>query len=226
LPAIYLALTNFHPEMIPTDLLLAIAASREKVPFPTAVEVLIMEISIELIREAGVRIPGVIGPTLGIVGALILGQAAVAASIVSPILVVIVAITALGAFAVPNFGMAFAIRLYRFVYIVLAAALGFYGVAIGVFIQLVTYVNLKSFGVPYMSPVAPHTRSSGDALFRFPVWKSEIRPSFLKPQQEERQPRISRGWVVNQDKSGGGNTPSTNSGRKTDKAKAKEVKGE
>lgn len=195
LPAVYLALTNFHPEMIPTDLLLAIAASREKVPFPTVVEVLIMEIAIELIREAGVRIPGVIGPTLGIVGALILGQAAVAASIVSPILVVIVAITALGAFAVPNFNMAFAIRLYRFVYIVLAAALGFYGVAIGVFIQLVTYVNLKSFGVPYMSPVAPYMRSSGDALFRYPLWKSEIRPSFLKPQQEERQPHISREWV-------------------------------
>jgi len=154
-----------------------------------------MEIAIELIREAGVRIPGVIGPTLGIVGALILGQAAVAASIVSPILVVIVAITALGAFAVPNFNMAFAIRLYRFVYIALAAALGFYGVAIGVFIQLVTYVNLKSFGVPYMSPVAPYMRSSGDALFRYPLWKSEIRPSFLKPQQEERQPHISREWV-------------------------------
>lgn len=200
LPAIYLALTNFHPEMIPTDLLLAIAASREKVPFPTVTEVLIMEIAIELIREAGIRIPGVIGPTLGIVGALILGQAAVAASIVSPILVVIVAITALGAFAVPNFNMAFAIRLYRFVYILLAAALGFYGVAIGVFIQLVTYVNLKSFGVPYMSPVAPYTRSSGDALFRYPLWKSEIRPSFLEPQQKERQPRISRGWVKEQGK--------------------------
>jgi spore germination protein KA len=213
LPAIYLALTNFHPEMIPTDLLLAIAASREKVPFPTAVEVLIMELSIELIREAGVRIPGIIGPTLGIVGALILGQAAVAASIVSPILVVIVAITALGAFAVPNFNMSFAIRLYRFLYIVLAAALGFYGVAIGVFIQLVTYVNLKSFGVPYMSPVAPYTRSSGDALFRYPLWKSEIRPSFLNPQQEERQPRISRGWVSNRTKNNKNDSSQIKSGQ-------------
>jgi spore germination protein KA len=217
LPAIYLALTNFHPEMIPTDLLLAIAASREKVPFPTAVEVLIMEISIELIREAGVRIPGVIGPTLGIVGALILGQAAVAASIVSPILVVIVAITALGAFAVPNFNMAFAIRLYRFVYVLLAAALGFYGVAIGVFIQLTTYVNLKSFGVPYMSPVAPYTRSSGDALFRYPVWKSEIRPSFLKPQQEERQPPISRGWI--EDEGSGKSEPGGEKGKNHGKRK-------
>ena len=226
LPAVYLALTNFHPEMIPTDLLLAIAASREKVPFPTAIEVLIMEVSIELIREAGVRIPGVIGPTLGIVGALILGQAAVAASIVSPILVVIVAITALGAFAVPNFNMAFAIRLYRFMYILLAAALGFYGVAIGVFIQLVTYVNLKSFGVPYMSPVAPHTRSSGDALFRFPVWKSEIRPSFLKPQQEERQPRISRGWIKGHDENKRSGTSQANDGRNSEKAKPENLKGE
>ncbi len=226
LPAIYLALTNFHPEMIPTDLLLAIAASREKVPFPTVVEVLIMEIAIELIREAGVRIPGVIGPTLGIVGALILGQAAVAASIVSPILVVIVAITALGAFAVPNFNMAFAIRLYRFVYIGLAAALGFYGVAIGVFIQLVTYVNLKSFGVPYLSPVAPYTRSSGDALFRYPLWKSEIRPSFLKPLQQQRQPQISRGWVKEQGKNSRGDTPQANGGHNGNKAKPENLKGE
>ena len=226
LPAIYLALTNFHQEMIPTDLLLAIAASREKVPFPTVVEVLIMEIAIELIREAGIRIPGVIGPTLGIVGALILGQAAVAASIVSPILVVIVAITALGAFAVPNFNMAFAIRLYRFVYILLAAALGFYGVAIGVFIQLVTYVNLKSFGVPYISPVTPYTRSSGDALFRYPLWKSEIRPSFLEPQQKERQPRISRGWVKEQGKNNRDDTPQVNVGHNSNEAKSGTSKGE
>ncbi|NLS44409.1 MAG: spore germination protein [Firmicutes bacterium] len=200
LPAIYLALTNYHPEMIPTDLLLSITASRERVPFPTIVEVLIMELSIELIREAGIRIPGVIGSTLGIVGALILGQAAVAASIVSPILVVIVAITALGAFAVPNFNMAFAIRIYRFIYIILAAVLGFYGVAIGVFTQLMVYVNLNSFGVPYMSPVAPYTKSSGDALFRYPLWKLEIRPFFLKPQQIKRQPLISRRWSKHENK--------------------------
>lgn len=225
LPAIYLALTNFHPEMIPTDLLIAIAASREKVPFPTVVEVLIMEIAIELIREAGIRIPGVIGPTLGIVGALILGQAAVAASVVSPILVVIVAITALGAFAVPNFNMAFAIRLYRFLYIVFAAAFGFYGIAIGVFIQLLTYVNLKSFGVPYMSPIAPHTRSSGDALFRYPLWISEIRPSFLKPQQEVRQPKISRGWVRDPSQSGK-NAPEADERKRNGKSKSPHAKGE
>jgi spore germination protein KA len=114
--------------------------------------------------------------------------------------VVIVAITALGAFAVPNFNMAFAIRIYRFIYIILAAVLGFYGVAIGVFTQLMVYVNLNSFGVPYMSPVAPYTKSSGDALFRYPLWKLEIRPFFLKPQQIKRQPLISRRWSKHENK--------------------------
>lgn len=195
LPATYVALTTFHPEMIPTDLLLAIAATRERVPFPTVVEVLIMELSLELIREAGIRVPGVIGPTLGIVGALILGQAAVAASIVSPILVVIVAITALGSFAVPNFNMAFAVRLSRFVYIVLAAALGFYGIAMGAFVQMMILVNLKSFGVPFMAPVAPFAPSSGDLVLRYPTWTMERRPPFLQTGSRLRQPETSREWA-------------------------------
>ncbi|MEW6229168.1 MAG: spore germination protein [Bacillota bacterium] len=195
LPAAYIAMTNFHPEMIPTDLLLAIAATRERVPFPTAVEVLVMEGSFELIREAGIRVPGVIGPTLGIVGALILGQAAVAASIVSPILVIIVAITALGSFAVPNFNMAFAARITRFAYIFLAAAFGFYGIAVGVFVQIMIYVNTRSFGVPFMSPVAPFARSSGDLVLRYPSWTMEVRPPFLATQQKVRQPEVSRKWT-------------------------------
>ncbi|MBC7326018.1 MAG: spore germination protein, partial [Moorella sp. (in: Bacteria)] len=99
LPGLYIAVISHHHEMIPTDLLLAISASRENVPFPSIVEVLIMEVSFELIREASIRVPGPIGPTLGIVGALILGQAAVAANIVSPILIIIVAVTAIGSFA-------------------------------------------------------------------------------------------------------------------------------
>ncbi len=195
LPAAYIAMTNFHPEMIPTDLLLAIAATRERVPFPTVVEVLVMEVSFELIREAGIRVPGVIGPTLGIVGALILGQAAVAASIVSPILVIIVAITALGSFAVPNFAMAFAARMTRFLYIMLAAAFGFYGIAVGLFLQSVIYVNTRSFGVPFMSPVAPFVRSSGDLVLRYPSWTMELRPPFLQTMRRQRQPEVARTWT-------------------------------
>ncbi|MGE5587552.1 MAG: spore germination protein [Clostridia bacterium] len=204
LPAVYVAVTNFHPEMIPTDLLLAIAATREKVPFPTVVEVLIMEVSLELIREAGIRVPGVIGPTLGIVGALILGQAAVAASIVSPILVIIVALTALGSFAIPNFNMAFAARITRFIYIMLAAALGFYGIAVGVFIQMMIYVSIRSFGVPFMSPVAPFAQASGDIIMRYPSWSMELRPKFLQTQHRERQPEVARKWT----QSAGADAPS------------------
>jgi len=115
-PSIYLAITNFHPGSIPVDLLLSIAATREIVPFPAYIEVLIMEISFELVREAGVRIPQPIGPTIGIVGALILGQAAVEANIVSPILVIIVAITGIGSFALPDNNASYAIRIGRFLF--------------------------------------------------------------------------------------------------------------
>lgn len=125
LPGLYVAITNFHHEMIPTDLLLAIEASREKVPFPSVVEILIMEFSFELILEAGIRRPGPLGPTLGIIGALILGQAAVAANIVSPILIIIVAVTGIGSFAIPNFGLGLSYRLLRFIFIFLASMAGF-----------------------------------------------------------------------------------------------------
>ena len=114
LPSLYLSISYFHPEAMPTELLLAVAGSRENVPFPAWFEVLMMDISFELIREAGVRIPGILGSTIGIVGAIILGQAAVTARIVSPIVVVIIAITGLASFTIPEYRMASAVRLTRF----------------------------------------------------------------------------------------------------------------
>ena len=194
LPASYIAVANYHQEMIPTDLLLAIAASRERVPFPAFVEVLIMEGSFELIREAGVRIPSVIGPTIGIVGALILGQAAVTASIVSPILIIVVAITALSSFAVPNYSAAFSLRVLRFVFIILAALLGFYGLGFGVMALSIHLVSLKCFGVPFMSPIAPYRTGSGDRISRPAVFAQHYRPWYLRPLDAIRQrPRI-RTW--------------------------------
>ena len=196
LPGLYVAITNFHHELIPTDLLLAIAASREKVPFPSIVEILIMEISFELIREAGIRIPGPIGPTLGIIGALILGQAAVAANIVSPILIVIVAVTGIGSFAIPNFSMGFAFRILRFVYIGLGGMVGFLGIAVGLFIHGLVLTGAKSFGVPFLAPFGPKT-SGGltDEITRAPIWKQEKRPDFLNPKHKKEQPNISKGWM-------------------------------
>ena len=197
LPATYVAVTNYHPEMIPTDLLLAIAASREKVPFPVVVEVVIMELSLELIREAGIRVPGIIGNTVGIVGALILGQAAVQANIVSPLLVIVVAITGLANFAIPNIRMAFLTRLLRFGFIILASIVGFYGIAFGLFLFIVEAVRTKSFGVPVMSPVAPFRKPSGDTILLKPYYYYNTLPAYTRPLIRKRQVRIIRRWDPN-----------------------------
>ena len=124
LPGFYIAITSYHQELIPTELLFSILVARESVPFPIIVELLIMEISFELIREGGLRVPSPIGPTLGIVGALILGDAAVTANIVSPILIIIVAITGLASFAIPDFSFGFHLRVYRFIFILLGYTCG------------------------------------------------------------------------------------------------------
>ncbi len=195
LPGLYVAATNFHQEMIPTDLLIAIAKAKENVPFPTIVEVLLMEFSFELIREAGIRIPGIIGNTLGIIGALILGQAAVQANIVSPVLIIIVALTGLGNFAIPNFGLAFGARILRFIFIFAGAFLGFYGVAVAAVIVTAYQMNIKSFGVPYYSTVSPKVRKSMDVLFRWPLWMQELRPDTVNALDIRRQPEISRKWT-------------------------------
>ncbi|OPX45908.1 spore germination protein B1 [Ruminiclostridium hungatei] len=195
IPGLYVALTNFHREMIPTDLLIAIAKARENVPFPTILEVMLMEVSFELIREAGIRIPGIIGNTIGIIGALILGQAAVQANLVSPVLIIIVAITGLGNFAIPDFSVAFAARIMRLIYIVLGAFLGFYGISLGIVVFTVMLACTKSFGVPMLNYFAPKLRNSNDIIIRRPVWMQELRPDNINPLDITRQPEISRKWV-------------------------------
>jgi len=195
IPGLYVALTNFHREMLPTDILIAIAKARENVPFPTIIEVLLMEASFELIREAGIRIPGIIGNTIGIIGALILGQAAVQANLVSPVLIIIVAITGLGNFAIPDFNMAFAARISRVFFIILGAFLGFYGISLGIVATAVMLACTKSFGIPMLTPFAPKLSSSSDVVLRLPVWKQQFRPDNTNPLDVRRQPFISRKWT-------------------------------
>lgn len=202
LPGMYVAITNFHHEMIPTGLLFAIEASREKVPFPSVVEILMMEVAFELIREAGIRIPGPIGPTLGIIGALILGQAAVAANIVSPILIIVVAVTGIGSFAAPNFSLALGFRVMRFAYIILGAMAGFLGITAGLFIMEIWFVKAKSFGVPFLAPFAPRTSGGAEDEFtRAPIWKQENRADYMNVKDTRKQPAVSRGWIKSE---GGG----------------------
>jgi spore germination protein KA len=197
-PALYIAIANYHQEMIPTDLMLSIAASRETVPFPVVLEVLLMEFSFELIREAGIRIPGPIGPTIGIVGALILGQAAVQANIVSPILVIVVAITALSSFAIPNLNLTFSVRIFRFGFILAASVMGLYGIALCLFALIIRMTSLKSFGVPFMSPLAP-SRPAGDLVLRHPLWQMRRRPAYLRPLDDVRQDKMNRSWAPSPD---------------------------
>ncbi|QNU65675.1 spore germination protein [Ruminiclostridium herbifermentans] len=196
LPGTYIAITNFHQEMIPTNLLFAIEASRENVPFPSIIEILIMEFCFELIREAGLRVPGAIGSTIGIVGGLILGQAAVSANVASPIMIIIVAITALGSFTVPSFSMSFSVRIIRFAYIILGAIAGFLGISLGLVINSLVFASSKSFGVPFLTPFAPITNGKyADKLTRKPTWKQERRPDYLNVKNIKSQPKISRGWT-------------------------------
>jgi spore germination protein KA len=179
-PAVYIAATTFHQEMIPTQLLVAIAAQREAVPFPAFVEALIMEIAFEILREAGIRMPKAIGSAISIVGALVIGQAAVQAGIVSPAMVIIVAITAIASFSTPSFAIAVSARLIRFLFMILAATFGFYGLILGIIMMIVHLCDLRSFGVPYMTPLAPFIPENvGDTVVRLPWWALRKRPKLI-----------------------------------------------
>lgn len=195
LPSLYLAISYFHQEALPTDLVLAIAAARERVPFPAIVEILMMELSFELIREAGTRIPGMLGSTIGIVGAIIIGQAAVAANIVSPIMVVIVAVTGLASFTITDYRLSFGIRLGRFGYLLLASTLGLVGVAAGIITSLILVCSMKSFGVPYLVPIAPKVTPGFDVVGRGSVYNQGMRPDELNPLNKKRQPNATRQWT-------------------------------
>ncbi|WP_409250811.1 spore germination protein [Bacillus sp. SCS-153A] len=178
--AIYIAITNFHSEMIPMDLLLAISSAREKVPFPAVVEVVIMEFAFELIREAGLRIPSPLGPTIGIVGAIIIGQAAVQANVISPIIIIVVSLSGLSSFTVSDVSFNYTVRLSRFIFITAASLYGIYSLT-GAFILWVVYlVSLTSFGVSFLSPVSPNTVSSNDTFLRRALIKEEFRPGYLR----------------------------------------------
>ena len=181
LPAIYVALTLYHTHLIPMALLTSIAESRANVPFPVVVEVLFMEFSFYLLNEAGLRTPAQIGSAFGIVGALVLGQAAVSASIISPILIIIIALTGLGNYVIPNYGFGVGLIIYRLLLIVMSALMGVYGLMIGLFAIVLHLCALKSFGVDYMSPVAPWRKHNPDILLRLPLRFQRVALFFSNP---------------------------------------------
>lgn len=187
-PSIYIALTTFHQEMIPTQLLIDLAAQRDGIPFPALVEALIMEVTFEILREAGIRMPRAVGQAISIVGALVLGQAAVQAGLVSPTMVIVVSITAISNFVFPSYDMAISVRILRFGFMLLAATFGLFGIAVGMFMLLLHLCNLRSFGVPYMSPLAPlNIGDQKDAIFRFPRKVMITRPRLISQMNMTKQ---------------------------------------
>jgi len=180
-PCVYIAVTTFHQEIIPTDLLLSIAAGRQGVPFPALLEAIIMMVILEILQEAGLRLPKAIGQTIGIVGALIIGDAAVKAGLVSPLMVIIIGLTAVSSYAIPYYDLSVAVRLMRFPLMILAGILGFFGVSVGLYVMAIHLLSLRSFGVPYLSPISPlHIRNLlQDTFVRAPRWAMKYRPKFI-----------------------------------------------
>ncbi|MBQ6715715.1 MAG: spore germination protein [Clostridia bacterium] len=178
LPGMYIALTQFHSHLLPMNLISSIAEARANVPFSILGEILFMEFSFHLINEAGTRIPSQIGSALGIVGALILGQAAVSANIASPILIIIVAITGLGNFVIPSYSLSIGLQIYRLLILFAGAVFGLYGIVLALFLMTVSLCAMCSFGAPYVSPLAPKRPGKGDVVLRVPFGFKKSRAFF------------------------------------------------
>jgi hypothetical protein len=188
LPSAYVAILTFHQEMVPTTLLLSVAKSREDVPFPAIVEAFIMEITFEALREAGIRLPKQVGSAVSIVGALVIGQAAVSAGLVSAPMVMVVAITGIASFAIPRYNAAISFRMLRFPIMVFAGTLGLLGIMLGLLLIIIHLATLRSFGVPYLSPMAPMEGvEMKDVLIRAPLWSLKTRPRLTGYNNQFRQ---------------------------------------
>ncbi|MBO7744789.1 spore germination protein [Paenibacillus sp. MWE-103] len=179
-PALYIALTTYQQEMLPTQLLISLAAQREGVPFPAFIEAMIMEATYEILREAGVRMPRAVGQAVSIVGTLVIGQAAVEAGIISASMIIVVSITAISSYVIPEFDMSIAVRITRFLFMGLAAVFGMFGIFVGIVALLLHLSSLRSFGVPYMAPTGPFVLADQkDVILRVPHPYMKKRPSLF-----------------------------------------------
>ena len=183
LPGIYVALITYHTQLIPLSLLSSIAETRVNVPFPVLFEVFIMELAFFMINEANLRIPSQVGMSISIIGALVLGQAAVQASIISPMLIIIIALSGLGCYCMPDYGMTIALIIYRLTIEVSAAILGLFGVALAVFAILCQLCGMQSFGCDFVAPLAPYWPHNPDLLIRFPAFM-QTKPMYFSEKDD------------------------------------------
>ncbi|MHA6483977.1 spore germination protein [Paenibacillus sp. strain BS8-2] len=185
MPGFYIALAEYHHGMIPSNIAFSIASAREGVPFPVFIEAILMESTLEILREAGVRLPKPIGQTIGIVGGLVIGEAAVSAGIVSPVMVIIVAVTAIASFTLPSYTFGIVTRILRFLIMIAASVFGLFGIVLMFIVIFIHLVNLKSFGVPYLTPISPMFMEDWkDLILRAPVTNLRKRPRTLQTEDK------------------------------------------
>ena len=188
MPSLYVAVTSFHTSIIPTKLAYSIASSRQGIAFPPIFEAIIMEVFLAFLLEAVVRLPKAIGSTIGIVGGLIIGQAAVSAGLVSPVMIVVVALTIISGFMSPNYEITLSIRIFRILYIIMSGIIGFYGIILGTFIFLTYLLRMDSFGVPYLSPIVNMRKKDFKDIFvKYPLYMFKDRPKYMDTQDKKRQ---------------------------------------
>ncbi|SMC26960.1 spore germination protein KA [Clostridium acidisoli DSM 12555] len=206
LPAVYIAIETFHQEMIPTVLILTAASAREQTPFPAVVEVIIMEIFFQLIRESGVRMPRSLGQTVSIIGTLVIGEAVVQAGIIGAPMIIISALSSICSFIIPS--IFDSTTCFRYILIVLSSIAGLYGIILGIIFMIVHLCSLRSFGSPYFSPIAPmNLEGLKDSFIRAPLWLMKLRPksitwknlkkqkvSTLKPNKPNKPDEKNGGW--------------------------------
>ncbi|MBO2534009.1 MAG: hypothetical protein CW342_14250 [Thermoactinomycetaceae bacterium] len=177
-PSFYVATISFHPEAVPTEQLFTFASSRERIPMPTIVETVLMELAFEAVREAGLRLPKLVGSAVTIVGALIIGEAAVTAGIVSAPVVIVVALTGIASFTIPRYSLGFAMRVLRFPLLFISGGFGMVGFSLALIALVIHLASLRSFGMPYLSPIAPfRPKQMKDVFWRTFWWKMRTRPT-------------------------------------------------
>ncbi|MDP4133879.1 MAG: spore germination protein [Bacillota bacterium] len=196
LPGFYIATILFHTYILPTGMLTTIMSASKNVPFNSVIELILMVLSFEVIREASVRVPGFLGSTLGIIGPLVLGQAAISANLISPMMIIVFSIATIGSFATPNYSIAFSARVLNLLFITLGVMGGYLGLAAGIFTEVIIWNTTKSFGVFMLSPFAPKLNMMPESIKTEPIWKKEFRPRHLKSMRPYTQAHISRGWIM------------------------------
>ncbi|MCT2535783.1 spore germination protein [Aquibacillus koreensis] len=186
----YVACVTFHYEVLPTPLLASLGQSRAQVPFPPIIEALLLELLIELLRESGARLPTKVGQTIGIVGGIVLGQAAVEAGLTSNVLIIVVASSALASFTAPSYIMGSAIRVIRFPLIIIAGLIGLIGVTLGICFFFIHLIRMTSLGRPYLLPAYPFNwKDMDNSFFRLPFTLSNTRSTSFQPKDMRRYPK-------------------------------------